>query len=426
MLLIGGATTLFTFQLYARTTNEVIGLAARTVEYRIRQDAASHLSLEALAPRLTADLARPRVRVAVYDDAGRVLSETGPIREPMGVEGAVISLMSVRRVRIPLSGGFVIVAGDLNQMHETLRAYWTWLLPVGLFAVVLAWAAAVAITRQAVSPLTQISAAMRRVALGDFRPEPIRPTSADEIGELAHSFNGAIQQVQSALAQRDRTEAEIRQFIADAGHELRTPLTVIMGYLDVLDEGALEAPQVRGRVIASMRQESRRMRTLIEKLICLARLERSEPALREIVDVSAAAERVVSALPSPDAAARVHLATAPDARVVADASDVTEAIRNLVDNALKYAPGSDVGVSTAVHDDEVVVVVRDGGPGMSEQEQAHAFDRFYRGRASADVDGSGLGLAIVQRAVQRSGGTIALESRADAGTRFTIRLPRAT
>jgi two-component system OmpR family sensor kinase len=232
-------------------------------------------------------------------------------------------------------------------------------------------------------------------------------------------------QVHSALSQRDRTEAEIRQFIADAGHELRTPLTVIMGYLDVLEDGAVDAPGVRERVFATLRQESRRMRTLIERLIYLARLERGETTAREIVDVSAIVSRVVSALSPEDGAATIAVSAAPDAVAVADPTDVSEAIRNLVDNALKYAPGSEIAVSTAVDGNEVVLVVRDRGPGMSEHDQKHAFDRFYRGRGPGEAEGSGLGLAIVKRAVERSEGTIALQSRVGGGTQFTIRLPRA-
>jgi signal transduction histidine kinase len=422
MLLIGGASTLFTFQLYARSSNEVIASTTRTVERRIAENTARPISLKALAPRLTADLARPRVRVAVYDDHGLV-AESAPLRESNGVSGAVVSLMNLHRTRIPLTGGYVLISADLNQMDRTLQAYWTWMVPVGVLAIVLAWAAAVAITRQAVSPLKQISAAMRRFAQGDFRPEPIRSTSDDELGELAHAYNGALLQLQSALSQRDRTESEIRQFIADAGHELRTPLTVIMGYLDVLDDVACEAPMVRQRVIASMRQESRRMRALIEKLIYLARLERGEPVARQIVDVSEVVARVVgSATPEPPAT--IAVSAAPNTRVVADETDIAEAIRNLVDNALKYAPASEVAVSTAVQGDDVVVVVRDRGRGMSEQDQARAFDRFYRGRGVDDVDGSGIGLAIVKRATERSGGTVSVESREGDGTQFTIRLPR--
>jgi two-component system OmpR family sensor kinase len=426
MFLIGSASTFFTFGLYARTSNEVIVRVTRAVERRAAKYQAQHVPLTRVAPQLTADLDRPRIRIAVFDESRTLLSENAPAHEATGLVGAIASLMNLRRMQIPiLGGGLVVVSADLNQLQDTLRAYWMLMIPVGVTAVALAWLAGWTITRRALSPLTQISAAMRRFARGDFRPAPIRSTGDDEIGELAHSYNGALHQVRSAFAERDRTEAEIRQFIADAGHELRTPLTVIMGYLDVLQDGAVDAPAVRERVFATMRQESRRMRSLIEKLIYLARLERGEPTVREIVDVSAVVARVAASLAPVDAAARIAVTTVAGARVVADDAEIAEAVRNLVDNALKYAPESKVAVSTAVDGDDVVLAVRDRGPGMSERDQAHAFDRFYRGRENDDVEGSGLGLAIVKRAVQRSNGTIAVESRPGEGTAFIIRLPRA-
>jgi two-component system sensor histidine kinase MprB len=122
----------------------------------------------------------------------------------------------------------------------------------------------------------------------------------------------------------------------------------------------------------------------------------------------------------------IEISTAAGARVLADESDISEAVRNLIDNALKYAPGKPIGVSTEVRDADVVLTVRDHGPGMSEQDQAHAFDRFYRGVRNEGIEGSGLGLAIVKRAVQRSEGNITLESTHGEGTRFTIRFPRAS
>jgi len=425
MLLIGCASTLFTFQLYARTSNEVIASTTRTVERLLTNYRVQHVPLARLAPRLTADLERPRIRIEVYDQDHRLLSQSGPPRDATGVVGAVASLMDLHRAQIPLSDGFVVVSANLMQLQDTLRAYWTLMLPTGAAAIFLAWAAGWLITRQAVFPLVQISTAMRRFARGDFRPEPIRSTGNDEIGELAHSYNGALHQVRSAFSERDRTEAEIRQFIADAGHELRTPLTVIMGYLDVLEDGACDAPVIRERVFGTLRQESRRMRLLIEKLIFLARLERGETTTQEVVDVSEIVAAVVSSLATAEAATMIEISTAQNARVVVDRADITEAVRNLVDNALKYAPGSKVAVNTAIEGNDVLLVVRDRGPGMSEQDQAHAFDRFYRGRGNGEVEGSGLGLSIVKRAVQRADGTIALESRAGEGTQFTIRLPRA-
>jgi signal transduction histidine kinase len=305
MFLIGSASTYFTFQLYARTSNDVVARVTKAVERRSVRYGAQHLPLARLATLLTADLDRPRVRIAVYDQEHKLVSESAPLHEQTGMVGAIGSLMDFKRSQIPVPGGLVVVNANLDQLQDTLRAYWELMLPVGLVAVVLACAAGWAITRRALSPLRQISAAMHRFARGDFRPETIRSTGDDEIGELAHSYNGALHQVRSAFAERDRTEAEIRQFIADAGHELRTPLTVIMGYLDVLEDGAVDAPGIRERVFATLRQESRRMRVLIEKLIYLARLERGEAGNRELVDVSAVVARVAASLVPADAVSRV-------------------------------------------------------------------------------------------------------------------------
>lgn len=428
LFLIGFASTLFTFELYARTSNEVIASATRAIERRVAVYRARHVPLARAAPRITADLVRPRVNIAVYDENHRLISgrEDRLVRSRAGVVGAVAYMMNLHRVQIPIEGGLIVVSPDLGQLDQTLRAYWTLMVPLGVIAIGIAWAAGWLITRAAVLPLSQISAAMRRFANGDFRPEPLRSTRDDEIGELAHSYNGALHQVRSAFAERDRSEAEIRQFIADAGHELRTPLTVIMGYLDVLEDGAADTPGIRERVFATLRQESRRMRSLIEKLIYLARLERGESTQREIVDVSAIVTQVAGAMGSLGGDDTIEISTATGARVLADQSDISEAVRNLIDNALKYAPGKPVAVSTEVRDGDVVLSVCDQGPGMSEQDQAHAFDRFYRGVRNEGIEGSGLGLAIVKRAVQRSEGNITVESVQGEGTRFTIRFPRAS
>jgi two-component system sensor histidine kinase MprB len=424
MLLVGTWATLLTLNLYAQTANAAIDGTTSTIRAWIAENASRHVALNDLASRIAGDLGQPQAHIEVFDRERRLIRESGPARKSDGVVVAAASLMALRQTRIPVTGtgGVVVVTPDLYQLDRRLRAYWLWMVPAGVVAVILAWFAGFMITRQAALPLRQISAAMRRFAEGDFRPEPLRSSRYGELGELAHTYNRAMHRVQSALAQRDRREAEVRGFIADAGHELRTPLTVIMGYLDVLDDSVRDSPLPQ-RVIATMRQESRRMRALIEKLIYLARLDGAEPVARQIVDVPEVVSRVVGSA-APEGATTIAVTAAPDARVAADEADIFHAIRNLVENALKYAPGSEVAVSTVVQGGEVVVVVRDHGPGMSDRDQAHAFDRFYRGHDVDGVDGSGIGLAIVKRATERAGGTVSIESREGEGAAFMIRLPR--
>jgi signal transduction histidine kinase len=102
-----------------------------------------------------------------------------------------------------------------------------------------------------------------------------------------------------------------------------------------------------------------------------------------------------------------------------------EAIKNVIDNALKYAPQSRVDVSTTQRDGTARVSVKDSGPGMDSADIVHAFDRFYRGSARGEVEGSGLGLAIAKRAVERAGGSIKTESAPGLGTTITLCLPIA-
>ncbi|HEY4439346.1 MAG TPA: HAMP domain-containing sensor histidine kinase [Candidatus Elarobacter sp.] len=424
ILLLGAASELFLARTYAANANDVIALAAATLDRRLAETRAAHRSLRDTAKEIAGDIARPRVRVAIFDNNHRLLAQSAPPHAAVGWVGALAALMNLRQTQIVVEDGYVTITADLTTLERIMRDFWVVMGPLALVAIVLAWAASFAVARRAVAPLRAISEAMRRLSRGEFRTDPLRATSDDEIGELAACYNAALGHIERALAQRDRSEAEIRQFIADAGHELRTPLTVIIGYLDIVEDATFETPALRERVFANMRQESRRMRALIEKLILLARLERGEAGTREVVDVSAIAADIVRALP-PEGAAKIRLAAAGGADVIADPADVTETVRNLVDNALKYAPGADVTVSTAVAGDDVVLIVRDRGPGMSELDQAHAFDRFYRGRADGEVEGSGLGLAIVRGAVRRSGGTIALKSREGEGTELTVRFPLA-
>jgi len=228
-------------------------------------------------------------------------------------------------------------------------------------------------------------------------------------------------------AQRQHTEMQMRQFIADAGHELRTPLTVIMGYLDLLRRGGVKGDQGTQQAYDSMLEESRRMRTLVEKLMLLARLERPPNAAKiGAVDLSELVHRVAAGL-TPIAGDRLRVEDdGMPVVVAADESELYEAIKNVVDNALKYAPQSTIGLEVRQDGQSACAVIADKGPGMDPQDVAHAFDRFYRGAARTEAEGSGLGLSIAKIAVERGGGTIAIDSTPGRGTTVSLCLPLAS
>lgn len=286
------------------------------------------------------------------------------------------------------------------------------------------YAFARALTRQALRPLIEVQAALERFASGDLRPHQIAEDRRSSLGGLAVAYNGAIEQMQRAFAERERADASMRQFIADAGHQLRTPLTVLRGFIAILRKGELRTPADREHILETMHRQSALMGSLIDKLMLLDRWEdSSQRAAPEPIDAGVFIEDVVAPLAEARPERVVRVATGHGDLVAIDPIDLSHAITNLVDNALKYTKGTiDVGVGRSFG--MVQITISDEGPGMSAEDVHHAFDRFYRG-SRRDVDGTGLGLAIAKRAVERSGGTLCLESSRDAGSRFTISLPMA-
>jgi signal transduction histidine kinase len=339
---------------------------------------------------------------------------------PFGLSGFLH--FEPRVVNIP--GGVVSIFPIPSQLDRFVRSFWIAMLPIGLVVVIGAWLVGRFITNQAMRPLVETTFSLNRFAGGDFTPREIITTDRSEIGALVKAYNGAAAQVGAAFEERRNVELQMRQFIADAGHELRTPLTVVMGFLDVLRRRAGADPATSTRIYDTMLHESRRMRTLIDKLISLARLENPQRRETGAVDVADVAEHVVDTLQALQTKPRIVLSAEHGTVVEGDEHELHEAISNLIDNALKYAPLSPIEVGVRNDGRTVVVDVADRGPGLSDDEQAHIFDRFYRGENRSGVEGSGLGLAIVKRAVERAGGQVTVETSPGHGCRFIIRLPR--
>jgi two-component system OmpR family sensor kinase len=294
-----------------------------------------------------------------------------------------------------------------------------------LVALAIAFALARVLTRQVLRPLVDVTDALERFAAGDLTPQPIVANARESLGSLAVAYNGAIEQMERAFGERDRANARIRQFVADAGHQLRTPLTVMRGFIAILRKGELRTPADRERILETMHRQSQIMASLIEKLMLLDRWdaapENTTPP--EAIDVGRLVGDVVTPIADtqPTRTVRIDAPAGPLAAI--DPSDLTHALTNIVDNALKYTTGA-IDVSVRRAETSVVVEVADEGPGMSPDEVRQAFERFYRG-PRRDIDGSGLGLSIARRALERAGGKLELQSDPERGSRFTLTLPRA-
>jgi len=323
----------------------------------------------------------------------------------MHVDGELIVLRLMTNPWVPIVQGYALAMGLLV-----------------IVALLVTWLVNVRSLQRAFAPMTTVESALRRLASGEYsRLEMIGQEPGE--GGVVDAYNGVAEELSTSVRLRAEAESNTRQFVADAGHELRTPLTVIMGFVDVLRQGAIAEPALAQRILDSVATEGERMRRLIARLLMLARLDAVAPERQESVDISQVVSDTVESFRPLAGATSLGVKLESDVTVLGSASDVREIVGILVDNALKYAPGSNVVVTTGRDGRYGVIIVADDGPGMAPDLRVRAFDRFSRGDERGSVPGSGLGLAIVKRIAVRAGGDVELDSTVGQGTRVRVRLP---
>ncbi len=339
-----------------------------------------------------------------------------------GVEGS--GLMPVTSTAMHVPGGFAVIRLDSSLAVAALRGYIIAMSLLIIAGALLAWVVLGRVVRRQLGPMATVESALSRWTKGDYaRIELVGAEQSDQ-GVVA-AYNAAADQVSSALKRQTDAENNMRQFVAEAGHELRTPLTVVMGFLDVLRQGAVREEALAQRILESMSIEGERMRALIGKLLLLARLDAVAAENREIVDIAAIARDVVESFRTLAGQSRLEFSAAGDARAQAAPNEVRELVGNLLDNAIKYAPGATTRAAVRRVSGYVELEVADDGPGMDPALRVRAFDRFSRGDNRGNIPGSGLGLAIVKRIADRAGGAVELETAPGRGVRVIVRLPAA-
>jgi two-component system OmpR family sensor kinase len=281
--------------------------------------------------------------------------------------------------------------------------------------------AGLVLARQLTRPLAALAAAARRLTAGQ-RDVRVPPEGPLEVVDVAQALGG----LASALA---GSEDRQRRFLLDVSHELRTPLTAVSGYAEALADGVVTGPDVvpAAEVI---RDEAARLRSRVEDLLALARMEaddfRVELAAADLAELVRAAGRAWQA--RADAAGVPLSVEAPDAPLVVrtDAERLRQAVDALADNALRVLPaGAPLVLACRPTPGGAVVEVRDGGPGLAPEDLAVAFERGrlterYRGDRPV---GSGLGLALVGELARRLGGHAEARQPAGGGVAFAVVLP---
>ena len=405
------------------------------------------------APRIARDLSGIGLRVAVYDKKARFLggdrsvhpdildrvmrgtvrlapppTRPGePIEAPVAAHGGRSATLIAPAPHdwwaiIGVEGGYVTFEASDWIIFANLIPYWWIIFGIAVVALGVSWIVGRVIARQALAPMNEVTGSLRALADGDFTQRQFVTAGGDEIATLTEAYNDAAASVAAAMEERRETEARMRQFVTDAGHELRTPLTVIAGYIDVLRRGAIEEPKVARQILSTMALEKEHMRGLVDRLMRLARMEGENPPEPVEIDVPQLLRDQCEAARRLDEDRAIDYSVDGVKDVLADRGEIGEALWNVVENALKYAPGAPIHLRAFRENGSTVLSVRDEGPGMSESERLHAFERFYRGDARGEIPGTGLGLAIAKRAVDRAGGTISIDSAPGRGTTVSIKL----
>jgi signal transduction histidine kinase len=375
--------------------------------------------------------------VVVIGGDGRVLATAGSHEPPVGSLSTTADLVSAERghavtgrrsigdadaltVSVPVLSsrgtiGALRVSASLTVVDHAVTR--NWLILGGLAGVIalIVLLVSTLLARSFTKPLADLDAGAARLGEGDLAVRVAVPSDPPELRRLARSFNTTAARLESLLSSQ-------RAFVADASHQLRTPLAALRLRLENVEA---DGPDHRAEDLDGALAEVRRLTALVESLLVLARAE-DAPAPTAAVSLAPLVEARLDAWRAVAAERGVHLdAAVQHVAVRSDPGRLDQVLDNLLSNALDVAPrGTAVQVSARPTGARVELEVRDHGPGMTPEQRARAFDRFWRSSGSRRTDGGfGLGLPIVRRLVLADGGEVRLEDASGGGLAVVVSLP---
>lgn len=275
-------------------------------------------------------------------------------------------------------------------------------------------------SRKLLAPIKVMTGTVKEISINVLDKRLDVRGSKDELKDLAKTFNEMLDRIEKSVEQQN-------QFVSDASHELRTPIAVIQGYADLLDRWGKDDPRVLEESIAAVKGEAESMKSLVEKLLFLARgdnnrqrVEKEDFRLGEVINEILKETRLI------DKNHNILCDQNEDIIIHADQKLIKEAIRIFMDNSIKFTPaGGTIKLNSYRKNKRACISIEDTGIGISQEDLPHIFNRFYRAdksRAKAS-GGTGLGLAIAKWIIDNHHGKIDVWSKPDVGTVVRIELP---
>lgn len=406
---------------------DVLASLLATVHFDEAHDS-SHLNSHLI--RAAENLDRKDVAVLLLEDGafvGDLPEDVLPEHLRVLASGARESISGIRDstawAAATKQAGLLTLAVVLTDpADQFLGAVMRWLGLSAAISLALGAAVAVALSRRLAGPLRQARDATKLIAGGDLGARvPVDGHRPDEINELSASINEMAESL-------ERSQSLERRFLMFISHDLRTPLTSIRGYGEAIADGTADNQEQAAEIIVS---EAIRLERLVGDLLDLARLDARGFTLEcRLTDVVAVGKKVCAGFAQSAAERNVELRVINEEPVTAwcDPVRVAQVVANLVQNALKFAESLiqvDYRVEGRGAGARAVITVDDDGPGISDQDRPHVFERLYVARHTpqAKASGSGLGLTIVAQLAEAMGGKVSVTVRQPTGTRFTVELP---
>jgi signal transduction histidine kinase len=353
---------------------------------------------------------RPEIKEAISSDTGKSLRFSNTLGKNMMYWAFSIKqddkVVAVVRTSVPLA----IIDQELARLYK--KILWT-----GLIITVCAAAVSWVVSKRLSRPIEQMTKAAQGFASGQLSQRLPIPDSA-ELAELAKVLN--------------EMEEVRRDFVANVSHELKTPITSIKGFVETLQEGAIDKPEEAKRFLEIIAKHTDRLNLIVDDLLSLSRLEEDDEKRKLSFETALLKPVLISAVELSKIKAEsknIKIDITCDEKITAKINStlIEQAVLNLIDNAVKYSSNSSkIKIDVKKSDGQIEIIVADTGCGIGSEHLDRIFERFYvvdKAR-SRKLGGTGLGLAIVKHIAQVHNGSVSVESAVNKGSAFTISLPQ--
>lgn len=331
--------------------------------------------------------------------------------------------------------GVLFICSPLSEMTTSILQALKMVMIAGLIALLIVAFVSYFISQSITKPIKDITESTKEIIKGNFT-YPARVNSSDEIGQLAETFNNMRLALDKSLKDLEYEKNKMaamekmqREFVANASHELRTPLTSVRGYIEALLDGVVNSKEQENKYLRIMLKETLRLHRLVHSLLDLSRIESGQIKINmKKLNLAEVIDRIVMKFESLADDGSLHIKVEMDEDlppVNGDEDLIEQVLINYMTNAIRFTPeGGEITLKAYQNEKEVTVSIIDTGIGITPEELANIWKRFYKidQARSLSKEGSGLGLSIVKEIMNRLGGKAWAESTPNQGSSFSFSL----